>query len=144
MQGWAPTKNELQQFLHQHQHCVVSTLGPDGAPQGATVAFSENSQLNLIIGTSTSSRKYANLRRDPRIAITITNPEKRFTVQYQGAAHTLTPKEFAAHEKGHFAKLPGSLPFKDVPDQAYLLITPSLIRFSDCSVFPWLVTEFQF
>lgn len=142
MKGWAPTKEELREFLSRQQLCVVSTIGPDGAPQSATVAFSENGDLQLIIGTSLSSRKYANLQRDPHIAVNVTDAENRLTVQYQGTAKVLSKEEFQARETEHFIKLPGSLPFKDLPDQVYFLITPTWIRFSDCNPHPWQITEF--
>ena len=142
--GWQPTKQELKEFLGRYQNCVISSLGPDGEPQAANVAFSENDALELIIGTSVSSRKYANIVRDPRVAVTVTDTDDRLTVQYQGTAEVLSKAEFMARQTDHFIKLPGSLPFKDLPDQVYFLIKPTWIRFSDCNPHPWVITEFEF
>jgi hypothetical protein len=90
------------------------------------------------------SRKALNIGHDSRVAYEVTDPEKRYTVQFEGIARKLAKSEFAQREKAHFEKLPGSLPFKDIEGQAYFLLQPLWVRFSDCSVHPWAVTEFQF
>jgi hypothetical protein len=144
MTGWSPSKIEVIGFLNAHELCVLSTLGADNEPQGATVAFSENDKLELMVGTSLDSRKYANMVSRPRVAVTITDVEKRLTVQYQGVAHLLNPLELTERESAHYTKLPASLPFKNLPDQAFFVIYPIQVRFSDCNPTPWLVTSFTF
>ncbi|HMH69945.1 MAG TPA: pyridoxamine 5'-phosphate oxidase family protein [Candidatus Saccharimonadales bacterium] len=123
---------------------TIATVGPNGQPQAANVAFSQNDQLELIIGTSATSRKALNIDRDLRVAYEVTDPDRRYTVQFEGIAHRLSSDEFAEREATHFAKLPGSLPFKDIKGQVYFLLQPTWVRFSDCGVHPWAVTEFQF
>jgi hypothetical protein len=141
MVGFSPSATQVRDFLHGFELCVVATLGKDGRPQTATVAFSENDALQLVIGTSVHSRKSDNLERDSRLAMTVTDPDQRYTVQYEGIARRLSSVEMLSFHDQHYGKLPGSLPFKDLPDQAFFLITPTYVRFSDCSIHPWLLTE---
>src|SRR5690348_6112108 len=89
-EGWKPTKTEVAAWLNTLPLGVVSTLGSDGQPQAATVAFSETDELCLVIGTSETSRKARNIERDARVAYTATDPDKRYTFQLEGTARKLT------------------------------------------------------
>jgi nitroimidazol reductase NimA-like FMN-containing flavoprotein (pyridoxamine 5'-phosphate oxidase superfamily) len=144
MENHLPTLDDLRAFLKTQQLCVVSTLAADGRPMGAMVAFSEDDQLHLMIGTSVRSRKYANLSHDPRIAVTVSDPAQRLTMQYEGRVRQLEGEELARRQEAHYAKLPGSLPFKDLPDQAFFTIEPVHIQFSDVGQKPWTVAKFDF
>lgn len=141
--GWRPTREELNEFLKGQILCTLSTLDATGAPQGATVAFSVAETGEFIIGTSETSRKAQNVERDERVAVTVTDASERFTAQIQGLARKLTEAEFVAeYADEHYAQRPESLPFKDLPGQTHILVTPRMIRFSDCNPHPWMITEF--
>lgn len=141
--GWRPTREELNEFLKGQILCTFSTLDATGAPQGATVAFSVAKSGELIIGTNETSRKAQNVEHDGRVAVTVTDAGERFTVQIQGSARKLDEATFIAeYADEHYAQRPESLPFKDLPGQAHIIVTPKVIRFSDCNPHPWVVTEF--
>lgn len=142
--GYAPTTDQILAFLNTQRLCTFATVADDGRPQAATVAFSEHQGLRLVIGTSVASRKATNIARDGRVAITVTDPDKRYTVQYEGIGQGITQAELVPYEAAHFAKQPGSLPFKDLPDQFYILVKPLFVRFSDCNPYPWRLTEYRF
>ncbi len=141
--GFQPTKAELGEWLDKQILCVISTLGENGYPNAATVAFSQTEDLNFLIITDESSRKAENIKTNERVALTITNEEDRYTVQLEGEARALSWDEFKVYEKRHHEKLPYSLPFKDIPGQRPFFISPTHIKFSDVSVRPWLLTEYQ-
>lgn len=143
-QAFKPTQREVAEFLNTQLMGTVATLGADGWPQAANVAFSQNEKLELLIGTSEVSRKAHNIMSDSRVAYEVTDPVKRYTVQFEGKARRLSKEEFEERAPAHFKKLPMSLPFKDIPGQVYVLLEPVWVRFSDCSVFPWGITEFRF
>ena len=42
-------------------------MAPGGGPQAAVVGFAVSDLLEIVFDTVTTSRKYQNLRRDPRI-----------------------------------------------------------------------------
>ena len=140
-QGFKPTKTELYEWLDKQILCVVATQGDDGYPNGATVAFSQSSELQFVIITDNDSRKAANIRRDGKVALTITNEDDRYTLQLEGEAQQLSWDEFEPYAEHHYKKLPFSLPFKDIPGQTPFLITPIRLRFGDVSVRPWEYTE---
>lgn len=140
-QGWQPSRPEVNLWLKTQVLCSLATLDVGGAPDIATVAFSETHEGDFIVGTSQGSHKSQNIDRDNRVAMVVTDPEQRYTVQIKGVAKKLSTTAFAALADEHYAQRPESLPFKDEPGQAHILIEPQSIRFSDCSVSPWLITE---
>jgi PPOX class probable F420-dependent enzyme len=51
----------------------VATIGPDGAPQSTPVWFDWDG-TRLLMGLSPDRQKLRNLRRDPRLAVSIVDP----------------------------------------------------------------------
>jgi general stress protein 26 len=143
-EGWRPSREEVNQFIQDQVIGVVSTLDETGAPMSATVAFSVSKEGELLIGTSEASNKSKNVDRDPRVAVTITDAERRQTLQVQGMARKLSKVAFEAdYAEEHYRQRPQSLPFKDDPGQCHIAITPTRMKFSDVSVFPWVVTQYS-
>ena len=141
-EGWRPTRAELSEFLRAQPLCTFSSVDSEGKPQGATVAFSETVDGNFIIGTIELSRKSTNVDANPNVAMTITDMERRYTVQLEGTARKLRAEAFAAYAEYHYEQLPASRPFKDAPGQINILVSSKYIRFSDCNPRPWAVTDF--
>jgi PPOX class probable F420-dependent enzyme len=68
---------------------VLSTISPDGAPHAAPVQvwFEGN---DLRFETEPETRKFRNIGRDPRVAITVFGSPK-WGVAVRGRAEVLTP-----------------------------------------------------
>lgn len=133
---------EVIAFLESQVTCVISTNGEGGYPNSATVAFSNNDKYEFVIGTNIHSRKAANIEKNQKVAMTITDVEKRWTVQLEGDIRKLDPQEFSDnYAEHHYAKLPFSLPFKDIPEQANYLITPRHMKLTEANKHPWVVHE---
>lgn len=60
-------------ILEKSGFAHVATLGPDGAPQTTPVWYHWDGTI-LSFSHTTNRQKYRNIRRDPRIAISITDP----------------------------------------------------------------------
>ncbi|MFI6866304.1 PPOX class F420-dependent oxidoreductase [Nocardia sp. NPDC050406] len=52
----------------------LSSLGPDGEPQSHPVWF-DAAGGRLLISTGTDRQKYRNIRRDPRVSVSILDPD---------------------------------------------------------------------
>lgn len=141
--GWAPTEEQIYEWLRGQVLCTLSTIDDNGRPDGATVAYSVTTNNELIIGTSSDSRKIHNIDNHPHVAVTVTDSDERYTVQIKGIARIMAQTAFSALADEHYRQRPESLPFRDDPDQSHILIHPEWTRFSDCSVNPWLLTEFE-
>ena len=142
-QAFQPNREELSEFLRGQMGCTISTIDPEGVPSGAYVAFSETAEGHFIINTKQSSRKARNLLSNPGVSLTITNEEARYTVQLQGSAELLTSETFESYADRFYEKLPFLRALRDDPEQVRFLVTPTFLRFSDCSSYPWVPTEYS-
>jgi general stress protein 26 len=121
-------KDSILDFMTNHSLCVISTVGQDAKPESAIVGFSHTERLELIIGTSNKSRKYANLFQNPHVAVVI--GDEKGEVQYEGSVVILPNDDYKNMvEEAHINKLPGAAEYRENPDQVYLKVQPSWIRF---------------
>src|SRR5262245_48504041 len=64
----------------------VATLGPHGEPQNTPVWFLWDGQ-RLRFSLTTARQKYRNLRRDPRVAISLVDPQNPYrSLEIRGVA----------------------------------------------------------
>ena len=56
---------------------TVATVRPDGAPQATVVSFVHD-RLLIYFGCGVGSQKAANIAREPRVSITVTEPYKNW------------------------------------------------------------------
>jgi PPOX class probable F420-dependent enzyme len=75
----------------------VATLGPDGAPQVTPVWFDWDG-ARLLLALAPDRQKMRNLRRDPRLAVSIVDPENPY----------------------RFLEIRGRVTFEDDPEQSVL------------------------
>lgn len=73
----------LKEVLDGPNFAHLTTLDPDGMPQ-ASVVWAMRDGDRIVINTAEKRRKWRNLRRDPRVAISISPegaPYKNFSIQ---------------------------------------------------------------
>lgn len=122
-------KKKALEFLKNEVYCIIATVSAEGSPQAAFVAFSENQDLEIMIGTSNKSRKYQNIMRNPNVAIEFGIDGKR-TMQYEGVARILNDAERKERAKAHFVKQPSARKYESDPDQVYFVVRPTWLRIS--------------
>ncbi|MEV0280340.1 pyridoxamine 5'-phosphate oxidase family protein [Streptomyces sp. NPDC050610] len=61
---------ELDDFLAEERTCRVATVGPDGGPHVSTLWFAWH-EGSLWLYSITRSKRWADLRRDARLAVVI-------------------------------------------------------------------------
>lgn len=124
----AGLKDAILRFMADYSLCVISTVGQDAKPESAIVGFSHTEQLELIIGTSNKSRKYANVAQNPRVAIVIGSEAGE--IQYEGVVEIIPSGDYRDMvEAAHIKKLPGAAEYRDDPAQVYMKVHPDWIRF---------------
>ncbi len=126
------TQQKVIAYLGQFEECVMATVNEKGQPEAATVGFSENQNLELMIGTSRNSRKCRNIFQNPQVAVVV-GFKGDITVQFEGIARELTDEELTERKKLYFKKLPELKVFERDPDQVYFSITPNWVRYTDFS-----------
>lgn len=75
----------LVEYVRTQADGVLSTLGPDGSPQAAYLPMTATDRGELVLDARASSRKVANLRRDPRVAVVVGGRDGT-TLQCEGVA----------------------------------------------------------
>jgi general stress protein 26 len=128
------TKAEMYAFLRGHRLAVISTVNA-ASPQASLIGIAVTESLDIIFDTVSTSRKYANLRADPRVALVI-GWEAEQTVQFEGIAELLSGKALEACKPDYFAAWPDGRERERWPDIAYVRVRPRWLRYSDFSQTP--------
>jgi len=124
------TKQEIYEFVRVRKLAVVSSISPSGDPQSALVGIAISPQLEIVFDTVKSSRKYPNLKADPRIAMVI-GWEGETTVQYEGHAIEPEGEELARAKQIYFAAWPSGVERQQWRGIAYFFIRPKWVKYSD-------------
>ncbi|HSW79885.1 MAG TPA: pyridoxamine 5'-phosphate oxidase family protein [Candidatus Saccharimonadales bacterium] len=134
--------NKILDLMTKTDLCVFSTATSDGQSHSAVVGFSANEKYEILIGTSSESRKFKAIKENPKVSLVI-GWDENLTIQYEGVASQLQGELLIERQRLHFAKLPESEEFKDEPDEEYISVSPTWIRYSDCTVYPRIIEELK-
>jgi general stress protein 26 len=121
---------ELYNFIHAQKLAVISTTSPAGNPQSALVGVAVSPELNIVFDTVKSSRKYTNLKADPRISL-VSGWDAEITVQYEGIAVEPEGEALDQARSLYFQTWPDGVERQQWRGITWFLITPRWIRYSD-------------
>ena len=103
----SPLKEFVKELFSSQRLAVLATQGQK-QPYGSLVAFMGTADLkHLVFATTRATRKYANISKNPRVAMVIDNRSNRESDFHQAAAVTATGivKEVERSEKRPLLKL---------------------------------------
>lgn len=86
--------DEVFQFMNRESLAVLATVAENGQPKAALMGFAVTPELEIIFDTVKSSRKYPNLKKNPRVAWVV-GCTTEITVQYEGVAEELDGEPLA-------------------------------------------------
>lgn len=116
-------------FLREHKLGVVSTASPSGAPEAALVGIAVTDELELVFDTLSTTRKVANLRANPRVAIVVGGwGEREVTAQLEGIADELVDDRLRA---AYYAVYPDGRERAKWPNMIYVRVRITWARYSD-------------
>lgn len=133
------THTEIVELLRHHQLAVISSLAEDGAPQAAVVGVAVSEQLEIVLDTLTSTRKFHNIVRDGRVALVIGKAE--LTIQIEGRADVPGGDDLERLQEVYFATFPDGRDRVAWPDITWLRVRPTWIRVADYAASPPMITE---
>jgi len=111
---------------------VLSTVSESGEPEAALVGFAVTPGLEIVLDTVKSSRKYPNLKKNPRMAWVI-GCTTEVTVQYEGVAEELEGEEMAKYKVTYFAKFADGPARESWPGITYFVVRPKWVRYCNYS-----------
>jgi PPOX class probable F420-dependent enzyme len=89
-----PLPDELLRLLRAPSPCFIATIMADGSPQ-LTQVWVDTDGEHVLINSVDTHLKVRNIRRDPRVAVTVSDPDDphnyiqvrgRAELSYEGAA----------------------------------------------------------
>ena len=136
------TRDDLYDFLRAERFAVLATASPAG-PQAAIMGVTPTRSLELVFLTGRTSRKYANLLAEPRVALVLGSTEET-TVQYEGIAREVVGDALAPYAAAHRKRFPDGRAQAEQPEIAYFVVTPRWVRHSSYAGREACVVEFTF
>jgi uncharacterized pyridoxamine 5'-phosphate oxidase family protein len=133
-------RGELLQFLRRYKLAVQASVGPGGAPQAAVVGFAVSDELEIVFDTVDTTRKYRNLRADPRVALVI-GWDDAITVQIEGVVDFPSGEELERVRECYFIAYPDGRDRLAWAGITHVRVRPSWIRFSDFTTDPPRIVE---
>jgi pyridoxine/pyridoxamine 5'-phosphate oxidase len=130
----AMSRSQVIRFVQRQRLGVVSSLAAGGAPQSAVVGIATSEAGEIVFDTLGTSRKAANLRRDPRAPLVVWENER--TVQLEGLADEPTGAELDRLREVYFAVYPDGRDRLAWPSFTHFRIVPRWARFSDFEAAP--------
>lgn len=125
------TREDLCAYLQSQPLAVVASINKAGAPQSAVVGIAVSGELEIIFDTVDSSRKYANLMADPRVALVI-GWDNEVSVQLEGTARLLPPGEPDPLKEVYYGAFPeGRERAATWKGLVHFVVTPHWARYSD-------------
>jgi len=139
------TKADLFEFIRSHRYGVEASHAQEGPPEAALVGFAVNERLELFFDSFDSTRKVANLRRDPRIAFVIggQTPGDSRTVQYEGEVDLPAGEDLERFKNDYFAAHPDGLRRSKLAGITYFRVRPRWIRCTNFNVVPAQIVVFE-
>lgn len=134
---------ELLDFLRSQRWAVEATSSASGRPQAAIIGYAATDRLELVFDTLTGSRKAANLRANPQIALVIggwqdTSPR---TLQLEGVVDFPGGEVLERIKRTYIAVFPDGKDRESLPDITYIRVVPNWMRLSDYTVEPPSIVE---
>jgi len=137
------TRLELLAFMRTHRLAVQASVAPSAAPQAAVVGVAVTDQLEIVFDTLDSTRKYQNLRKNPRISFVLGGLDAgdERTVQYDGLADTPAGAELDRLKEIYFQVYPDGRERAKWPGLVYVRARPLWVRYSDFNKNPPEIVE---
>jgi len=123
-------RDALVQFVRARGLAVLSTVGPGGSPQAAVIGVAATDGGDLVFDTVKTSRKFANLTADPRVALVVGfDWADERTVQLEGTAAEVGREDPAV--AAYYEQFPAGRERAAWPDIAYVRVRLTWGRYSD-------------
>lgn len=134
---------EVFQFMISERLAVLATVAENGSPEAALMGFAVTPELEIVFDTVKTSRKYPNLKKNPRVAWVI-GCTTETTVQYEGVAEELAGDDLAKYKKTYFAAFPDGPARESWPGITYFVVRPKWVRYCNYDLSRRRIVEKEF
>ena len=134
---------EVFRFMDSERVGVLATATNSGQPEAALMGFAVTPELEIIFDTVRSSRKYPNLKANPRVAWVV-GCATEVTVQYEGEAEELEGAALAKYKPIYFQKFQDGPTRENWAGMTYFVVRPKWVRYCDYNPGSRRIDEQQF
>ena len=134
---------EVFRFMDSERVGVLATATNSGQPEAALMGFAVTPELEIIFDTVRSSRKYPNLKANPRVAWVV-GCATEVTVQYEGEAEELEGAALAKYKPIYFQKFQDGPARENWAGMTYFVVRPKWVRYCDYNPGSRRIEEQQF
>jgi len=99
-------------------------------------------RFEVVFDTLNTTRKYQNLRRNPKVALVI-GCTSGTSLQYEGLAEQLTGEGLEAYLEIYFAAFPDGRERRIWTGMTYFVVRPTWLRYCEYGPQPPLILEFS-
>ena len=141
--GFEAARGELLRLTRQRYIATLATASPEGQPQASPMRFAVTDEFEIVMGTLHTSRKFANLQRNPKVTVLVW--DSLFSIQIDGlfdqpdGADLAGLRDVFAHEQPLEARIRAGR-----PTHVYFRIRPLWARYSDFMDEPGRVLTLDF
>lgn len=129
----ATLPEEVRKLFQEPNYAHIATLMPDGSPQVSAVWVGIDGD-HILVNTAEGRAKPRNVRRDPRVAVSITQQDNPYsTASIRGRVVKITREGADTHIDQLAKKYLGQdrYPFRSAKEQRLILvIEPEHVNFS--------------
>ncbi len=130
-------------FARGERLAVLSTVTAHGEPQAALMGIAVTPDFEIVFDTVKSSRKFANLCANARVAMVI-GCSGATSIQYEGAAEEIAGEALDRYLPIYFAAFPEGPERRNWPGIVYFVVHPSWLRYCDYGQRPPALHEVHF
>jgi hypothetical protein len=132
----------LYAFAKDRRHAVIATASNDGLPEAALINIAVTSDLEIVFETTSATRKYVNLLRNPRVCLVIGWDDDR-TLQLDGLCDGPEGREYDRLKAFYISVFPQRSSHEYWPGNDYYRVKVRWARLSNYNS-PRKVEEFAF
>lgn len=134
---------DIKSFVDTHRWAIEASSTADGKPQAAIIGIAMTDRLEVVFDTLSTSRKAANLRENPRLAMVIGgwDDDDPRTLQLDGDIDFPQGDELKRLTDAYYAVFPDGTTRLEWPELVYVRLTPRWARFSDYLAEPPVIEE---
>jgi uncharacterized pyridoxamine 5'-phosphate oxidase family protein len=85
-EDFSDRQERIYNFLRSCPIGVLSTVTPDGKPNGAVIYFTVDKEFNVSFVTKNETRKYENIKNNNQVTLTVYEPATQTSAQITGKA----------------------------------------------------------
>jgi PPOX class probable F420-dependent enzyme len=120
----ASLNDAVRTLLDEPNYAVLGTINPDGSPQTSLVWVDRDGD-DVVISTAAGRRKERNIRRDPRVSLSVwdrADPERYAEIRGLAAVHPDPGRELAVRLAEKYEGPAAGQQFLDLPAEVVRVV----------------------